>query len=186
MSSEARSGVRQGCPLGPILWNILLEYTLRAWWAEATNIPPVGLHTKVHGALRRNFAMADFVFAEHTVGTLHARDLDFADDIAIMALSLGDLAEAVECLQVILSDWGFRVSKKAQLLVLCAHAGAAPPEIDLTHCEPGLIVKEADGQAAGGAMVGKGNFKYLGQTKSNANGAMREIKVRMRRGRKAF
>ena len=81
---ETRVGVRQGCIISPQLFNILLELVM----LYATCDSPIGIH--IQGQLVNN--------------------LRFADDIALLAESHGDLQSLVTSVYTCSSDLGLKIN----------------------------------------------------------------------------
>ncbi|CAI9715828.1 Hypothetical predicted protein [Octopus vulgaris] len=96
---EIRSGVRQGCVLSPTLFNYAIDWI-------TTN------------ALRE--------FSGITVGhNFFVKDLDYADDIAILGETFADVQFAINELQRVASQIGMKVNApKTKILT----AGFAPPD----------------------------------------------------------
>ena len=139
---QVLSGVRQGCLLSPILFLVVLDWVTRTAYASDGK----GLQWTLMKKLE---------------------DLDFADDLALLAHRLQHIQEKMDSLKATAECVGLKISReKTKLLRLNTNQGAVTIG--------GESVEEVE------------EFTYLGSVVSKTGGTDEDIKARIRKAQQAF
>ena len=140
---EIHAGVRQGCPLSPLLFNVYADFVMRCFEQRCANNGIVGVSVEA----RLPSALQPLV--REVLQQL------YADDQALVLPSLQGAEAAGAALHHVASEWGMSINyskTKAMIIEADGHAGAAghsgarPATIDLP----------------GGSVEVVGAFKYIG------------------------
>jgi hypothetical protein len=141
---ETRTGVRQGCPLSPIIFNFIIDWILRI---SLQNFSGVKISPRVS-----------------------ITDLDYADDIAILAESYIELQSVVERIDVVSRSVGLRINTdKSKVFSCCVNPSEKIPI-----------------QLGSEIMEEVGVFKYLGSNIRPDGQCTDEITCRIDAARKVF
>ncbi|MCG8432127.1 MAG: reverse transcriptase family protein, partial [Candidatus Omnitrophica bacterium] len=140
---EVKSGVRQGCILSPILFLVVIDWVMR----QTTSDAPRGIQ----------WTLTSFL-----------EDLDFADDLALLATRYADMQEKTNRLNTYSKPTGlsFNVPKTKHMSI-----NTTPPSPITIDGEP---VGEVD------------DFVYLGSMVSKDSGTQKDIRCRINKARTAF
>ena len=139
---EVHTGVKQGCVLSPLLFNLVID-----WLMTQTTDKPRGIRWTL---------------------TTSLEDLDFADDITLLASSHKDMQEKLNRLISFASNVGLKLNKNKTKLIKQNAGSNQPIKIDNTEVE---IVN---------------NFTYLGSIISSEGDCTTEIKTRISKAKQAF
>jgi len=156
-----KAGVKQGCVLSPLLFNIYLDFVVRqalkrfgeagvgvAYGARETWYNPLGGRNKGMGP----------------VGVLNISALLYADDTALLASSYADICKMVNILEEVTKEWGLTISiPKTNIMVWEAPEGEVRPPLIIR----GEVVEEVQ------------EFKYLGSMFTSVGGDARDVEVRI-------
>ena len=141
-----RTGLRQGCVLSPSLFNVYMDAMMR----KATEGAPGGVR----------------------VGEETVVDLDFADDVALLADTWMVLAGMVMRMEMVTQRFGINISaKKSEVL----YVGRGPGE-----------VRVEDVTLRGETIREVGEFTYLGSVVTTDGKTMKDIEKRRAGARRAF
>lgn len=171
------TGVRQGCPLSPLLFNIYMDFLARQVLqeCEAAGVRGFKVAYRLHGQLMD--APTDQV--------LYTLLLLYADDLVLLAPSGGDLQTALVVLDAVAQRWGMAVNygKTVGLIVQPPiseqveepPAPFAPPPAAATviHVGPHTVAIHD-------------HFKYLGSITQAHGGQDRELQNRICSAMQAF
>ena len=141
-SFEVNTGVRQGCLLSPILFSMVID-----WVMKNTTNTPKGIQWSL---------------------TEKLEDLDFADDISLLAHSYEHMQEKIAKLQEIAQSTGLEINiDKTKAM-----------RVNATNTLP-LLVKDQ-------ALEEVNQFTYLGSIVSHSGGTDEDVKARINKARQAF
>ena len=140
---EVKSGVRQGCILSPILFLVVIDWVMR----QTTSDSPRGIQ----------WTLTSFL-----------EDLDFADDLALLAVRFADMQEKTSRLNEHSKPVGlsFNVPKTKLMSI-----NTNPPSSLMIDGKP---IGEVD------------DFVYLGSLVSKDSGTQKDIRSRIGKARSAF
>ena len=116
------AGVRQGCPLSPLLFNVFMDFVLRCYLSkcDARGIPGV----------RFSFKLPD-----GTVGSRHLRHMSYADDLTLTPPSLGVALASLGVLEEVCDEWGLAINwDKSEMVVFAP--GSDPPDYPVPQSLP--------------------------------------------------
>ena len=156
-----KAGVKQGCVLSPLLFNIYLDFVVRqalkrfgeagvgvARGAKEFWYNPLGGRAK---------GMSD-------MGVLNLAALLYADDTALLTSSYKDICKMVNILEEMTKEWGLTISiPKTKIMVWGAPEGEDRPPLIIR----GEVVEEVQ------------EFKYLGSMFTSVGGDARDVEVRI-------
>jgi len=152
-----RTGVRQGCPLSPLLFNIFMDFLARQviQACEAKG---------VHG-FKVAFRISGQVVNSPSEELLSMLMLLYADDLVLLAPSRSDLTTALEELERITRKWGMVVNyPKTEAVVFGMPAATAAA---------------ATIQVGSNSVAVKPQFKYVGSIVQADGGQDRELQRRL-------
>jgi len=163
------TGVRQGCPMSPTLFNVFIDFLARlvTQRCQAAGVTGFKLAFRIQGELIPAPAVGDCQRALLL--------LLYADDLALMADSADGLRTALLVLESAAVEWGMQLNYgKTEVVVFGAAAG------------------NADGQAAthitlnGGRVAHVDHFRYLGSIQEDTAQQERDISARINQAGAAF
>ena len=161
------TGVKPGCILSPILFNIFIDFVVRKA-LRAAGDKGVRLRVGEEGCWRDS--------AEPKTANQSTRDLTiscmlFADDMNLLADNYGDLKQLVDTIEQVSQSYGMTISiPKTKIMVFC------PPEGEGR--EPIVIRGESIGEVA--------EFKYLGSLITPEGSCKVDIAKKITNGWHAF
>jgi len=159
------NGVRQGCVLAPALFNIFLDHILRVALANS----PDGItirYTKNNPRITINNRVTRSEEFDELI-----RELEYADDMAIICDSAAGLSRLVIRLDQVTQAWGLCISQeKTKILTIDRTANAPTPNITLR----GEQLECVD------------TFKYLGRNFTTTPTLDKEIATRIQSASTAF
>jgi hypothetical protein len=166
-------GIRQGCVLGPIMFNILLDFCLRL-----ADIRRHGIELVCEDK-RELTCPEDIRGLEFRIS-----DVDYADDLGLVGTDLQEMSASLGRLQAVTGRIGLNISvKKTEWMWLF------PPPGDTCHAQPGV------GQGTGGEVccsrvtldgrpvVHVRQFTYLGCLFTDTGGISDELRIRLSKAR---
>jgi len=158
---DLRTGVRQGCVISPLLFNIYLNHILKRAERE---LQAKGLQFAFH--IGRKLGPS----RDHSPGTLSLWGTLYADDIALLATSKGNLQEMLTKIDIEFRRYGMTISAEKTKVMTC---GDKQPDA--------LNIKIGDEK-----LEEVQSFKYVGGL-ITADGEMKEeIEQRMKAASTAF
>lgn len=157
------AGVKQGCVLSPLLFNIYLDFVVRQAIQRfdgagiAVNKGPGECWFDPLEGKRKGM---------DPLGVLVISALLYADDTALVAASYMDLCRMVHVLDEVTKEWGLTISiSKTKIMVWEAPEGEVRPPLVLR----GEVVEEVD------------EFKYLGSTFTSKGEDERDVEIRIKK-----
>ena len=159
-------GIRQGCVLGPMLFNLVLEFSIRIADFQHSGVEMVCVDKK------------DLQCPRDILGQVFkVEDAAYADDIALVGTSLPQLENSLQKLQNVTGKIGLNISvKKTEWMWLFAHPGdqCAPtaPGPNIPPCCKRISLN-------GKAVVHVNQFTYLGALFTEEGSDTKEIDVRI-------
>ena len=149
---QVTTGVRQGCVLSPVLFNIYIDHIIR----EAL--------TNMGGGLQLDYRLQgelNYKYRDKPEGTLLLQALLYADDTVLLAESQGQLQHMVDALHAACTRWGMEISvEKTKVLPL----GNTGP----------LVIS-----IAGQSVETVSSFNYLGSTINSDGNVGMEVEIRL-------
>ena len=189
------SGVRQGCPLFPLLFNVWMDFLCRQVLEACTRSGVLGYHMayRIDGSL---------VAPPHCDATLHLLLLLYADDVVLLAPDQHALHSALSHLEQVASLWGMSVNHDKTKVLVCAPseqdaaaaagAEAAAAAVEAAGRRPTQADREAmtGGHAAcrlqQGTLALVSSFTYLGGHLAGDCSQEREVSRRLGLAAAAF
>jgi hypothetical protein len=156
---EVSSGVRQGCVIAPLLFNVFMDFVVK----QALSRMPVGCGVQM--CLRRGNAVP-----EASAGTPFERIvmLLYADDMVLLSHDPQELVAMLHVMDEVAIEYGMCINaSKTEVMVTC---GEPPPDVVLS----------------GGPVMVSQEFKYLGSWMTAEGGVGREVEVRRARALGVF
>ncbi|XP_065197221.1 uncharacterized protein LOC135828726 [Sycon ciliatum] len=119
---SVENGLRQGCVMAPLLFNLYFGLVLEAWRSAiaAAGVNGVSLISSIHGSGN--------LFPKRTrqTGTTSVNDLEFADDAALLAPSRESAQLALELFSNVASSFGLTLSTaKTKFMAVGANLSCA-------------------------------------------------------------
>jgi hypothetical protein len=159
---DLKSGVKQGCVLSPLLFNIYLDFVMRQAIIQFENKGVTvmrGEETCWHESLFRNRLTQK--------GEFLISALLYADDTALLALSYDDLCEMIRVLDHVTCEWGLTISiEKTKIVVF----GGCLDDNRIPMMLRGEQIKEVD------------EFKYLGSVFTSDGTDTKDLDTRINKG----
>ena len=189
------SGVRQGCPLSPLLFNVWMDFLGRQVLEACTAEGVLGYRMayRIDGSL---------VAPPQCDGTLHLLLLLYADDVVLLAPDQHSLRTSLLHLERIAAMWGMAVNHEKTKVLVCAPdegeaaaaaaAEAAAQELARAGRDPGQADREAVAGGHAACHLQQGTlglvsaFPYLGGLLSGDGSQEREISRRLALAGAAF
>jgi hypothetical protein len=169
------TGVRQGCPLSPTLFNTFMDFLARQITHECHLEGLQGI--TVRFGLDGSLVPPPSISSTHP---LHQLLLLYADDVAALASSLADMQRILLIIERVCHRWGMQLShKKTEVVVL-----VPPPPV--TPAAPPCPPAPASLQLAGGSVKIVQQFKYLGSIQQPMGSLDLELSRRLSLARHAF
>ena len=108
------TGVRQGCCLAPILFNIFYGQVIRDY---SRRFPGgITFNSRIDGQLKRRFTGSRHQDELRHVQTVNLHTLEFADDLVLFAESFPHLQQQLLDLHHTMRDWGLHMSDKTETM----------------------------------------------------------------------
>ena len=172
---DIRTGVRQGCPLSPLLFNIYMDFLARQVIQECEEAGVRGFKVayRINGEL-----------VSPTEGLLNALMLLYADDLVLLAPDSRSLEAALLVLDQVARKWAMSVNYDKTIGVVvtpptAATQGDQPASAVITTAPPGI-------QVGPNRVEIQGHFKYLGSITQGNGGQDREIQSRINAASQVF
>ena len=156
---EVTTGVRQGCAMSPVLFNLVMDKIV----CEALNKAKVGgveIEYRKEGSLYMNYRVK-------AQGTSVIKAAMYADDLALIGKTPGELQKLVDSLHESCCKWGMKISIKKTKVLSIGY-------------EHGLILLD------GSVLENVTEFTYLGSIMSQDGGCIAEIDARISKASKVF
>ena len=165
---EVSRGVKQGCTLAPVLFNLYISFITRLLAARVG--PDCGIN--VNYRMDRNLFDLQKLKARTKISTSHFLELQYADDCALMSHSPEGLQEAISTVADLYSKFGLEINiRKTEVL---NWTGETP-----TTAVSDIVINETPLQVAS-------SFKYLGAWLSNDCKLDTEINSRICQASRSF
>lgn len=156
-----KAGVKQGCVLSPLLFNIYLDFVVRQ---AIKRFGEAGVGVARGGKEFWYNPMGGRAKGMDDMGVLNLAALLYADDTALLASSYKDICKMVNILEEVTKEWGLTISiPKTKIMVWEAPEGEVRPPLFIR----GEVVEEVQ------------EFKYLGSMFTSVGGDTRDVEVRI-------
>ena len=167
---DIKAGVKQGCVLSPILFNIYLDFVVRRA-IERFDKMGAGILRGEEGEWIDPIKGGRRESRGRDLGLAIISALLYADDTALLASSYHDLCLMIKVLDEVTQEWGLTISiPKTKIMVW----QAPKDEVRETMILRGEVVDEVE------------EFKYLGSVFTSEGGDIRDVDVRISRAWAAF
>ena len=161
-SFEVRNGLRQGCTLAPVLFNVYFAAMMNNWRAQC---PDVGVGIKFKCGRK----LVGDRTAKSRLNEVKVTESQFADDAAVYTTERDALRRSTGTLVDVANDWGLTVSmEKTKAMAIGRFADTSPLQL-----ENGSIEMVDD-------------FRYLGSVISNSCEVQKEVECRIAKAARAF
>jgi hypothetical protein len=127
---QVHTGVRQGCPMSPTLFNTYMDFIARLTAAQCQQqgVRGYGFAYRVNGQL---------VYPPHAADKVaHMLMLLYADDLVLMAADSSELARALSIFEATAAVWGLQLNYAKTKAMVLSHESRMPPQpppIQLQH-----------------------------------------------------
>lgn len=163
---EVRNGLRQGCCMAPVLFNLYMCAVVEVWCSRMADVDDVGIQVKSNfdGCLMRK--------ARQPGSYTKITESQFADDSALFATSRAGAEKAIDVFNSVANEFGLTVSfTKTKFMVM----GPAVHDDDTVPIAIANSVVECVNE-----------FKYLGSTIDVTGRCTTDVKARVAAASKAF
>jgi exonuclease III len=159
---EVKTGLRQGCLLSPILFNVFIDRVVKR-----------ALAGMGHG-VRVEYRLPDgrVHLGDHVRGSFKVFDLLYADDLVLICESAEVMQEAVMRLEQATQDVGLTINVKKTKYLITKVDGRSEPDVDL--------------QIRGDKVERVGEFVYLGSSINEDSACGGEVERRIALGTRRF
>ena len=176
------TGVRQGCPMSPTLFNVFIDFLARLVTARchAQGIRGYRFAYRIGGRLVQP--------ATHSDDIAHTLMLLYADDLVLFAHDAASLREALLVLERTAMEWGMQLNYAKTVVVQFGsepQPGGQGPDNQEDGARPAAAPPTST-QLAHGLVTHADHFKYLGSIVEASGSRERELSRRLQLAGAAF